>query len=126
MFVFICSSMRFMLYLSSYVIRLIAKPKWPRVGKGLNLNFNFNYEKLTKTSGTTDSVQIGLGHAREVEVDDDIDGLDVNTTGEEIGTHQIAAQALHYQFSTLYTRRSTRTLRKSWKTRLRCSWFIRA
>ena len=60
-------------------------------------------EKLTKTSGTTDSVQIGLGHAREVEVDDDIDGLDVNTTGEEIGTHQIAAQALTKPLLVLYT-----------------------
>ena len=50
--------------------------------------------KLTKSSGSTNSVEIGLGHAGEVEVDDDIDGLNVDTASEEIGAHQVTAEAL--------------------------------
>lgn len=39
---------------------------------------------MTEASGSADSVQVGLGHLREVEVDDNVDGLDVDTSGEEI------------------------------------------
>lgn len=48
---------------------------------------------MAKASWATDAVQIGFGHAREVEVDDHVDGLHVNTAGEEVGAHQVAAQA---------------------------------
>ena len=39
-------------------------------------------------------MEIGLGHSGEVEVDDDIDGLNVDTSSEEIGAHQVTAEAL--------------------------------
>lgn len=39
---------------------------------------------MTESSGSADSVQVGLGHLWEVEVDDNVDGLDVDTSGEEI------------------------------------------
>ena len=39
-------------------------------------------------------MKVGLGHSGEVEVDDDIDGLNVDTTGEEIGAHQVTAETL--------------------------------
>ena len=38
-------------------------------------------------------MEIGLGHLGEVEVDDDIDGLDVDTSCEEIAADQVSAQA---------------------------------
>ena len=40
---------------------------------------------MTKTSRTTNSVQVGVRLAREVEVDDHIDRNDINTTGKDIG-----------------------------------------
>ena len=39
---------------------------------------------VAETTGAADSVQVGLRHLGEVEVDDHVHGLDVNTTGEEI------------------------------------------
>ena len=38
-------------------------------------------------------MEIGLGHLGEVEVDDDVDGLDVDTSGEEIAADQVPAEA---------------------------------
>ena len=38
-------------------------------------------------------MQVCLGHLGEVEVDDDVDGLDVDTAGEEVAAHEVAAQA---------------------------------
>lgn len=49
--------------------------------------------QVTESSGTTDAMQVGLGHAREVEVDDDVDGLHVDTAREEIGTDEIATES---------------------------------
>lgn len=40
--------------------------------------------QVTESSRSADSVQVGLGHLGEVEVDDNVDGLDVDTSGEEI------------------------------------------
>jgi hypothetical protein len=40
--------------------------------------------QMPKTSGTTDSVKIGLRVLREIKVDDDIDSLNVDTTCEQI------------------------------------------
>ena len=37
-------------------------------------------------------MQVGLGHPGEVEVDDDVDGLDVDAPGEEVGADEVAAQ----------------------------------
>lgn len=47
--------------------------------------------KVTKATRSTDSVKIGLGILGEIEVDDDVDSLNINTTGEEIRAHKIAA-----------------------------------
>ena len=38
-------------------------------------------------------MQVCLSHLGEVEVDDDVDCLDVDTAGEEVTAHQVAAQA---------------------------------
>ena len=38
-------------------------------------------------------MQVCLGHLGEVEVDDDVDCLDVDTAGEEVAAHEVAAQA---------------------------------
>ena len=38
-------------------------------------------------------MQVCLGHLGEVEVDDDVDCLDVDTAGEEVTAHEVAAQA---------------------------------
>ena len=38
-------------------------------------------------------MEIGLGHLGEVEVDDDVDSLNVDTSGEEIAADQVSAQA---------------------------------
>lgn len=42
------------------------------------------YPAVTETAGTTDAVQVGLCVLGEVEVDDDVDGLDVDTAGQQI------------------------------------------
>ena len=38
-------------------------------------------------------MEVGLGHLWEVEVDDDVDSLDVDTSGEEIAADQVPAEA---------------------------------
>ena len=38
-------------------------------------------------------MQVCLGHLGEVKVDDDVDCLDVDTAGEEVTAHEVAAQA---------------------------------
>ena len=40
--------------------------------------------EVAEAAGPTDAVEVGLCHLGEVEVDDDIDCLDVDTTGEEV------------------------------------------
>lgn len=40
--------------------------------------------QVSKASGTTNSVKIGLRILGEIKVDDDIDSLNVDTTGEQI------------------------------------------
>ena len=39
-------------------------------------------------------MQIGFGVLGEIEVDDDVDGLDVDSTGEQIGAHEVAADTV--------------------------------
>ena len=43
--------------------------------------------KVTKTSRTTDSVKVGLCILGEIEIDDDVNGLDINTSSQEIGAN---------------------------------------
>lgn len=50
--------------------------------------------QVTETAGSTDSVQVRLRILREVEVDDDVDGLNIDTASEEIRRHQVAASAV--------------------------------
>ena len=38
-------------------------------------------------------MQVGLSHLGEVEVDDDVDSLNVDTSGEEIAAHEVPAEA---------------------------------
>jgi hypothetical protein len=40
--------------------------------------------QVTETSRTTDTVKISLGILGEVEVDDDVDRLDIDTTGQQV------------------------------------------
>jgi len=51
------------------------------------------HAQVTKSSTATDPVKVSLGHLGEVEVDDDVDGLDVNTPGEEIAADKVPAEA---------------------------------
>jgi len=50
--------------------------------------------EMSETARATDSVQVRLGHLREVEVYDDIDGLNVDAASEQVRAHEIAAQAI--------------------------------
>lgn len=43
---------------------------------------------------TANAVQVGLGVLGEVEVDNNIHGLNVNTTGKKVGAHKVAASAV--------------------------------
>ena len=38
-------------------------------------------------------MEVGLGHLGEVEVDDDVDSLDVDTSGEEVAADQVPTEA---------------------------------
>jgi hypothetical protein len=42
--------------------------------------------KMAITTRSTDTVKVSFGVLREVKVDDNVDSLDIDTTGEEIGT----------------------------------------
>jgi hypothetical protein len=50
--------------------------------------------KVAITTRSTNTVKVGLGVLGEVKVDDNIDSLDIDTTGEEIGTDQVSADAV--------------------------------
>ena len=49
---------------------------------------------MSETTRSTDSVEICLGILWEVEVDDHIDGLNIDTSSEEIGTDKITADTI--------------------------------
>ena len=49
---------------------------------------------MAETTRATNSVQVGLRVLGEVEVDHDVDGLDVNSTCEEIRTYQMSGGAI--------------------------------
>lgn len=69
------------------------------LGDGLhgNIEFLFDFDEVilvivgdeidgdtqvSETSGTSDTMQVGFGVLREIEIDDHVDGLHVNTTCE--------------------------------------------
>jgi len=49
--------------------------------------------QVAESSTATNPVKVSLSHLGEVEVDDDIDSLDVNTPGEEIAADEVPAEA---------------------------------
>jgi len=48
--------------------------------------------EVSKPSTSADPVEVSFGHLGEVEVDDDIDSLDVDTSGEQITADEIATE----------------------------------
>ena len=50
--------------------------------------------KVAVAAGAANAVQVGLSVLGEVEVDDDINGLNVNATGEEVGADQVSADTV--------------------------------
>ena len=50
--------------------------------------------QVAVSTGTADAVEVRLGVLGEVEVDNDVDCLDVDTTSEEVGTDKVAADAV--------------------------------
>lgn len=50
--------------------------------------------EMAETTRATDAMQVGLAHLGEVEINDDIDGLDVDTAREQVRTDQVAAGAV--------------------------------
>ena len=51
------------------------------------------HSEVTISAASSDPVKVGLGHLGEVEVDDHVDRLDVDTASEEVAADQIPAQA---------------------------------
>lgn len=49
--------------------------------------------EVAKPARAPDAMEVRLRHAREVEVDDHVNGLHVDTAREQIRAHQVAAQA---------------------------------
>ena len=47
--------------------------------------------KVTKATGSTDTMKIGLCIFGEIKVDNDVDSLDINTTSEKIGANKVTA-----------------------------------
>jgi hypothetical protein len=49
---------------------------------------------MAETSRTTDSVEISLGVLGEVEVDNNIHSLNIDTTSQKIGTDEVTADTV--------------------------------
>jgi len=49
--------------------------------------------QMTKTTRASNTMQVGLGGLREVKVNDHIDGGDVDTTSDQVGADQVAANS---------------------------------
>lgn len=50
--------------------------------------------KMSETTRTTDTMKICLCVLGEVEVDNNVNSLDVDTTSEQIRTHQVSADTI--------------------------------
>ena len=50
--------------------------------------------QVSKTTTTTDTVKVCLRVLGEVEVDDDVDGLDIDTAGKEVGADEVTTLAV--------------------------------
>lgn len=50
--------------------------------------------QVTKSTGTTNAMKICFRVLRKIEIDNDVDGLNIDTTGEQIGAYKIAANTI--------------------------------
>ena len=50
--------------------------------------------QMSEPTGTTDTVKICLRVLGEIKVDNDVDSLDIDTTGEEVGAHEVSTHAV--------------------------------
>ena len=50
--------------------------------------------EVSKTTGTTDAMEIGFGVFGEIEIDNNVDGGDIDTTSKEIRRDEISASTL--------------------------------
>lgn len=50
--------------------------------------------KVTKSARSTNAMEIGFCMSREIKVDDDVDCLNINTAGQQVGTHQVTTGAV--------------------------------
>jgi len=86
---------------SSYRVKIFVNIL--RDGNDLRIKLRFNIEQIllirvsdevdcktqmTKTTGSTNSVKIGLCISWEVKIDDDVNGEDINTSGKNVRTNQ--------------------------------------
>ena len=49
--------------------------------------------EVAESAASSDPVEVSLGHLGEVEVDNNVDGLDVDTASEEVTADQVPAEA---------------------------------
>lgn len=50
--------------------------------------------QVTETTTTTDTMKVGLGVLGEIKVDNNVDSLDIDTTGQKIRADQVAADSI--------------------------------
>lgn len=50
--------------------------------------------QVTETTTTADTMKVGLGVLWEIKVDDNVYGLDIDTTGQKIRADQVAADSV--------------------------------
>ena len=50
--------------------------------------------EVAESSGTSNSVEVGIGGAGEVEVDNDVHGLDVDASREEVSAHEASGLSI--------------------------------
>lgn len=50
--------------------------------------------QMTESTRSANTVQVGLGHFGEIEVDDHVDGLDINTASKQVRADQVTASTV--------------------------------
>lgn len=98
--------MRLMAIRLSDSIEVLVNVLWDRLDLGVQVVLDIEHvalvvlrneidrqTKVTKAAGTTNPVQIGVRLARKVEVDNNVDGDDVDAASEHIRRHQAACLA---------------------------------
>jgi hypothetical protein len=50
--------------------------------------------EVTESAGSADSMKVNVGVLGEVEVDDHVDSLDVDTSGEDVGAHEASGLSI--------------------------------